>query len=153
MNVEEVLKTKYNLELPVPSEPDGYYTRAVPTGNLLYVSGHTPKLDGKYVYLGKVGEDFTIEEGQEAARIAMTNCLSAIKEYLQDWNRVKKFIQVIGYVRSAEDFTQQPLVMNGASELLLSCFGEKGKHTRMALGTNQLPGGAAVEIMCVVEFE
>ncbi|AGA68463.1 putative translation initiation inhibitor, yjgF family [Desulfitobacterium dichloroeliminans LMG P-21439] len=151
MDIEEVLKAKYNLELPVPSEPDGFYSRVIQTGNLLYVCGHTPKLQGEYVFLGKLGEDFTVDQGQEAARIAMSNCLAALQEYLGDLNKIKQFVQVIGYVRSADNFTQQPLVMNGASELLLTCFGERGKHTRMALGTNQLPGGAAVEIMCVVE--
>lgn len=151
-SIEAILKERYNLDLPVPSEPDGFYERVIRTGNLLYVCGHTPKLDGRYVFLGKVGEDFTVEQGQEAARIAMTNCLSALKEYLGDLGRIKQFVQVISYVRSAENFTQQPLVMNGASELLLTCFGEKGRHTRMALGTNQLPGGAAVEVMCVVEI-
>lgn len=152
LTIEERLKEHYNLDLPVPSEPDGYYARVIRTGNLLYVCGHTPKLNGKYVFLGKVGEDFTLEQGQEAARIAMTNCLSALKEYLGDLSLIKQFVQIIGYVRSAEDFIQQPLVMNGASELLLTCFGEKGRHTRMALGTNQLPGGAAVEVMCIVEI-
>lgn len=151
LSVEKTLRSKYGLELPAPSEPDGFYARVVKTGNLLYVCGHTPKLHGEYVFLGKVGEDFTVEQGQEAARIAMTNCLAALKEYLGDLSTIKQFVQVIGYVRSAEDFTQQPLVMNGASELLLTCFGERGRHTRMALGTNQLPGGAAVEVMCVVE--
>lgn len=152
MKPEEILKEKFNLELPAPSEPDGFYTRVVQTGNLLYVSGHTPKLEGKYVYLGKLGEDFTLEQGQEAARIAMTNCLATLKEFLGDLQRIKQFVQVIGYVRSTDSFTQQPLVMNGASGLLIDCFGERGKHTRMALGTNQLPGGAAVEVMCVVEI-
>ena len=152
MKPEEILKEKFNLELPAPSEPDGFYTRVVQTGNLLYVSGHTPKLEGKYVYLGKLGEDFTLEQGQEAARIAMTNCLAALKEFLGDLQRIKQFVQVIGYVRSTDSFTQQPLVINGASGLLIDCFGERGKHTRMALGTNQLPGGAAVEVMCVVEI-
>lgn len=152
MKPEEILKEKFNLELPAPSEPDGFYTRVVQTGNLLYVSGHTPKLEGKYVYLGKLGEDFTLEQGQEAARIAMTNCLAALKEFLGELQRIKQFVQVIGYVRSTDSFTQQPLVMNGASGLLIDCFGERGKHTRMALGTNQLPGGAAVEVMCVVEI-
>lgn len=152
MRVEEILKEKFNLELPVPSEPDGFYTRVVQTGNQLYVCGHTPKLDGKYVYLGKLGEDFTVEQGQQAARIAITNCLAALKEFLGDLERIKQFIQMIGYVRSSDSFTQQPLVLNGASELLLDCFGERGKHTRMALGTNQLPGGAAVEVMCIVEI-
>ncbi|AFL99576.1 putative translation initiation inhibitor, yjgF family [Desulfitobacterium dehalogenans ATCC 51507] len=151
LEIEEILMLRYGLELPVPSEPDGYYSRVIRTGNLLYVCGHTPKRQGEYVFLGKVGEDFSVEQGQEAARIAMTNCLAALKEYLGDLRLIKQFVQVIGYVRSAEHFTQQPLVMNGASELLLTCFGEKGRHTRMALGTNQLPGGAAVEIMCVVE--
>jgi enamine deaminase RidA (YjgF/YER057c/UK114 family) len=152
MRPETILKEKYNLELPAPSEPDGYYTRVVRTGNLLYVCGHTPKLNGEYIYLGKLGEDFTVEQGQQAARIATTNCLSALKEYLGNLSKIKQFVQVIGYVRSAENFTQQPLVMNGASGLLLDCFGERGKHTRMALGTNQLPGGAAVEVMCIVEI-
>lgn len=150
MKPEEILKEKFDLVLPSPSEPDGFYTRVVQTGNLLYVSGHTPKLEGKYVYLGRLGEDFTVEQGQEAARIAMTNCLAALKEFLGDLQRIKQFVQVIGYVRCTDSFTQQPLVMNGASGLLLDCFGERGKHTRMALGTNQLPGGAAVEVMCVV---
>lgn len=152
MKPEEILKEKFNLVLPVPSEPDGFYTRVVQTGNLLYVCGHTPKLEGKYVYLGRLGEDFTIEQGQEAARIAITNCLAALKEFLGDLQRIKQFVQVVGYVRSTDSFTQQALVMNGASGLLLDCFGERGKHTRMALGTNQLPGGAAVEVMCVVEI-
>ncbi|MGE4272205.1 MAG: RidA family protein [Desulfitobacterium sp.] len=151
LSIEEILKVKYNLELPAPSEPDGFYARVIQTGNLLYVCGHTPKLHGEYVFLGKLGEDFTVDQGQEAARIAMSNCLAALQEYLGDLNRIRQFVQVIGYVRSADSFTQQPLVMNGASELLLTCFGERGRHTRMALGTNQLPGGAAVEIMCVVE--
>lgn len=152
MKPEEILKEKFNLVLPAPSEPDGFYTRVVQTGNLLYVCGHTPKLDGKYVYLGRLGEDYTVEQGQEAARIAITNCLAALKEFLGDLQRIKQFVQVIGYVRSTDSFTQQPLVMNGASGLLLDCFGERGKHTRMALGTNQLPGGAAVEVMCIVEI-
>lgn len=152
MKPEEILKEKFNLVLPDPSEPDGFYTRVVQTGNLLYVCGHTPKLNGEYVYLGRLGEDYTVEQGQEAARIAITNCLAALKEFLGDLQRIKQFIQVIGYVRSTDSFIQQPLVMNGASGLLLDCFGERGKHTRMALGTNQLPGGAAVEVMCIVEI-
>jgi enamine deaminase RidA (YjgF/YER057c/UK114 family) len=152
MNPEGILKEKFNLVLPAPSEPDGFYTRVIQTGNLLYVCGHTPKLEGKYVYLGRLGEDFTVEQGQEAARIAMANCLAALKEFLGDLQRIKQFVQVIGYVHCTDSFTQQPLVINGASGLLLDCFGDRGKHTRMALGTNQLPGGAAVEVMCIVEI-
>ena len=149
--VEDILKSHYGLELPAPSEPDGFYARVVQTGNLLYVCGHTPKLHGEYVFIGQVGREFTVEQGQQAARIAMTNCLAALKEHLGDLDRIKQFVQVMGYVRSAEEFTHQPFVMNGASELLLTCFGERGRHTRMALGTNQLPGGGAVEVMCIVE--
>ena len=139
MKPEEILKEKFNLELPAPSEPDGFYTRVVQTGNLLYVSGHTPKLEGKYVFLGKLGEDFTLEQGQEAARIAMTNCMSALKEFLGDLQRIKQFVQVIGYVRSTDSFTQQPLVMNGASGLLIDCLEKEESIPEWPLGPTNFP--------------
>ncbi|MDQ7093526.1 RidA family protein [Desulfosporosinus sp. PR] len=148
---ETILKEKYNLELNAPSEPEGMYTTVVQTGELLYVCGHTPKLNGNLVSWGRLGAEVTLEEGQYAARIAAVNCLEALKNYLGELNKIKKFIQVVGFVRSTEDFTDQPLVINGASSLFLEVFGERGKHTRMAIGTNQLPGGASVEVMCIVQ--
>lgn len=151
MSVEQTLKEKYNLEIPAPPKPGGLYTPVVQTGNLVYVSGQTPVRDGKLLFKGKVGRDLTVEEGQEAARVAALNCLALLKNYLGDLEKIKRFVQVVGYVRSADEFGDQPAVMNGASGLILDLFGERGAHTRLALGANELPGGAAVEVMCIVE--
>ena len=152
MKPEEILKDKYNIEIPPSPMPGGLYTPVIQTGNLLYVSGQTPTRNGKLLFQGKLGRDFSVEEGQEAARIAILNCLALIKDYLGDLEKIKHFVQVIGYVRSAEEFGNQPAVMNGASGLLLELFGDKGGHARLALGTNELPGGAAVEVTCIVEL-
>lgn len=151
MTVEEILKEKYNLEIPAPAKPAGLYTPVVQTGNLVYVSGQTPIRDGKLLFKGKVGRELTVEQGQEAARYAALNCLALLKAYLGDLGKVKRFVQVLGFVRSAEDFGDQPAVMNGASRLILDLFGERGAHTRLALGTNELPGGAPVEVTFIVE--
>ncbi|MDN5312852.1 MAG: hypothetical protein PWQ68_1825 [Thermoanaerobacteraceae bacterium] len=151
MDVEKLLKEKYGMEIPAPPPPGGLYTPVVQTGNLIYVSGQSCTVNGRPVYTGRVGSDLTIEQGQEAARIAVLNCLSLLKAYLKDLNKVKRFVQMIGYVKSAEGFGDQPLVMNGASQLLLDVFGERGAHTRLALGTNELPGGATVELFFIVE--
>ncbi|MDA8228230.1 MAG: RidA family protein [Desulfitobacterium hafniense] len=152
MHPEQILKEKYGLELPNPTIPSGFYTPVSQTGNLLYVSGHTPKLDGRLKFKGKVGTDLSIEEGQEAARLAAINCLAAIKAYIGDLRKVKKIVHVVGYVRSADGFGDQPKVLNGASSLFNDLFGESGSHSRAALGSNELPGGAAVEVMCIVEI-
>ncbi|MEL1136099.1 RidA family protein [Desulfitobacterium sp. THU1] len=151
MTAEQILIEKYQLELPKPSEPGGLYTPVVQTGNLLFVSGHTPKRDGKLVYQGKLGRDFTIELGQQAAILSILNCLAAIKGHIGELDKIKRIVQVVGYVSSSEGFHDQAKVINGASKLLTEVFGERGNHARAALGTNELPGGAPVEIMCVVE--
>ncbi len=153
MDVERALKEKYGLELPIPPSPAGLYTPVVQTGNLVYISGQACTVDGKPVFTGKLGSDMTIEQGQEAARIATINCLSLLKAYLKDFSRVKKIVQLIGYVKSAEGFVDQPKVMNGASQLLLDVFGERGAHSRLALGTNELPGGASVELYFIAEVD
>jgi enamine deaminase RidA (YjgF/YER057c/UK114 family) len=98
-----------------------------------------------------VGRDLTVEQGQEAARYAALNCLALLKAYLGSLDKIRRFVQVVGYVRSAEDFGDQPQVMNGASSLILDLFGERGAHTRLALGTSELPGGAPVEVTFIVE--
>lgn len=151
MTAEQILMEKYHLEIPVPSAPGGLYTPVVQTGNLLFVSGHTPKNGGKLVFQGKLGQDFTIEQGQQAAIISILNCLAAIKGHIGDIDKIKKIVQVVGYVSSSEGFHDQAKVINGASNLLIEVFGERGNHARAALGTNELPGGAPVEIMCIVE--
>lgn len=153
MSFEQILKEKYGLELPEPSQPAGLYTPVVQVDQLVYVSGQTPRREGKRLFVGVVGRDFTVEQGQEAARAAMLNCLAQLKAYLGDLAKIKQFVQVTGYVRCSEGFGDQPNVMNGASALLIDLFGEAGKHTRLALGANELPGGAAVEITCIVAIK
>lgn len=152
MTAEQILMDKYQLAIPKPSAPGGLYTPVVQTGNLLFVSGHTPKREGKLVLQGKLGRDLTIEEGQQAAIIAILNCLAAVKDHLGDMEQIKRIVQVVGYVSSAEGFHDQAQVINGASKLLTEVFGERGYHARAALGTHELPGGAPVEIMCIVEI-
>lgn len=151
MFFERTLEEKYGLNFPKPPTPGGLYTPVVQTGNLIFVSGQTPMRDGKLLVKGKLGQDLTVEQGQEAAQYAALNCLALLKAYVGDLNEVKQFVQVLGYVRSAKDFGDQPAVMNGASQLIMDLFGERGKHTRLALGTNELPGGAPVEVTFVVE--
>lgn len=152
MDIEKSLKEKYGLEIPAPPKPGGLYTPVIRTGNLLYVSGQTPVINGELIFKGKLGKDITLDQGQEAARYAMLNCLALLKDYLGDLSKINKFVQVLAYVRSVEDYGDQPQVINGASKLLLDIFGEKGAHTRLALGTNELPGGAPVELTCIVEI-
>lgn len=150
MEVEARL-AKMGLTLsPVPP-PAGVYVPARQVGDLVWVSGQTPTRDGKLMFDGRLGRELTVEQGQEAARMAMLNCLSMLKEYLGDLDRVVQVVQVLGYVASAEGFGLQPLVVNGASQLLVDCFGERGKHTRLALGTNELPFGAPVEVTLLVQ--
>jgi enamine deaminase RidA (YjgF/YER057c/UK114 family) len=152
MTIEQKLQEKFGLKIPQVAAPGGLYSPVVQTGNLVYISGQTPKKDGARIFTGIVGRDFTVEQGQEAARFAMLNCLAILKDYLGDLEKIKQFVQVLGYVRCADGFTDQPKVMNGASGLLLDIFGDRGRHTRLALGTNELPGGAAIEILCIVEI-
>ena len=152
LTVEQILKEKYDMVIPTPPKPVGLYTPVVQTGNLVYVSGQTPKQDGQLLFKGKVGKDLTVAAGQQAACYAMLNCLALLKGFLGDLDKIKQFVQVVGYVRSADDFKDQPSVMNGASKLLLDIFGDRGAHTRLALGTNELPSGAAIEIFCIAEI-
>ncbi|AYO29211.1 RidA family protein [Biomaibacter acetigenes] len=151
MNAERILKEKYGLELPEPPKPAGLYIPVYQVGQLVYVSGQTPTINGKLLFEGKLGRDLTVEQGQQAARYAVINCLALLKQHLGDLDRVKHFVQLLGFVRSDENFKDQPAVINGASAVLLDIFGEKGAHTRLALGTNELPGGAPVEVTFIAE--
>jgi enamine deaminase RidA (YjgF/YER057c/UK114 family) len=153
LSVEDNLFKKYGLTLPEAAAPKGLYTPTVQTGNLIYVSGQTPKRDGKLLFKGKLGKDLTVEQGQQAAIQATINGLSLLKTHVGDLCRVKKFVQLLGFVRSAEDFGDQPQVMNAASQLILDLFGDRGAHTRLALGTSELPNGAAIEVTFIVEIE
>ncbi|MHB8945203.1 MAG: RidA family protein [Bacillota bacterium] len=141
------------LELPPMSEAVGNYEKAVLSGNLLFLSGQGPRKPGAYQYRGKVGLDYTLEEGYEAARFTALALLATVKAVLGDLDRVRRVVKVLGFVNCTEDFTDQPKVLNGASDLLVQVFGDKGRHARSAIGAQQLPGGIPVEIEMVLEVE
>ena len=139
--------------LPQPAVPVANFVNTVQVGNLLFLSGNGPKkLDGKFI-TGKVGSDLTIEEGYEAARLTGINQIGVLKSTLGDLSRVKRIIRVTGMVNATPDFKQHPAVVNGFSDLMVAVFGEKGKHTRAAVGMASLPFNIAVEIDMIVEIE
>ena len=141
------------IELIIPSDPVANYVNTVRSGNLLFISGKGPlKNDGEYIK-GKLGYDLTIDEGYEAARTTAINLISTIKSAVGDLKNVKKIVRVNGMVNSASNFTDQPKVINGCSDLLVEVFGDRGKHTRVALGMNSLPMNIAVEIDLIIEVE
>jgi enamine deaminase RidA (YjgF/YER057c/UK114 family) len=142
-----------NIQLITPSKPIANYVKAVRTGNLIYLAGHGPtKGDGSNV-TGKIGKDLTLEQGIDAARLTAISLLSTLKAELGDLNKVKRIVKVNAWVNCHSDFTDQPKVINGCSDLLVAVFGEKGKHARAAVGTNSLPLNMAVEIEMIVEVE
>lgn len=142
-----------NIVLPAIGKPAANYVKFVRTGNLIYLSGHGPqRTDGTYI-TGKLGTNLTIEEGYNAARHTGINLLASLKDAIGDLNKVKRIIKVLGMVNSAENFTDQPKVINGFSDLMVAIFGDKGKHARSAVGMNSLPLGMCVEIEMIVEVE
>ena len=146
MIVERIIDL--GLKLPSPSKPAWSYVPVVMDGNMIYVSGQIA-LESNIIpeiYRGKVTSDVSIETAQAAARICTLNALSQIKAALGDLDRVKKFIRLSGYVNSDPSFTDQPKVINAASDLLADIFGDAGKHSRVAIGVSSLPLGSAVEI-------
>lgn len=137
--------------LPEAPKPGAIYLPARQTGNLVYTSGQDCRINGKLLYEGKLGTDLTIEQGKEAARQAIINSLAVLKDFLGDLDKVVKIVKLLGFVNSAPGFVDQPLVINGASELLEQVFGEAGKHARSAIGVNELPWNTPVEIEMIVE--
>lgn len=151
-DVEKKLK-ELGIELISPPKPIANYVRAVRTGNLVYLAGHGPtKADGTNI-TGKLGKDMTIEQGYEAAKQTGIALLSSLKGEIGDLNKVKRIVKVFGMVNCTPDFTDQPKVINGFSDLMVSIYGEKGKHARSAVGMISLPTGIAVEIEMIVEIE
>lgn len=154
-NNDKILKKMemMNISLPNVAKPAASYTSAIRTGNLLFISGQGPIENEKYKYTGKLGKDLTIEEGYDAAKIVMLNCLAVIKQEVGDLSKVKQIVKLLAWVNSAPNFTKQPLVINGASDLLIELFGEKGRHARSAVSANELPFDIPVEIEMIVELE
>lgn len=154
MNVNEMLMEKYGLKIPPAPKPVALYKPITQSGNLLFLSGQTGKLDGKLQHVGMLGRNISVEEAKVSARLAALNLLAVLWEYLDgQLERVEKIVQLTGYIRSAPDFGDQPAVMNGASELFHDVFGDAGIAARAALGTNELPEGAPIEVMAVVELK
>ena len=151
MNVEAKLK-ELGLELPSSAAPVGNYVPAVRTGNLVFLSGHGPIAKDRVV-TGKVGKALTVEEGYEAAGIVALGLLGSLKDLIGDLDRVRRVVKLLGMVNCDATFTEQPGVINGASDLLVEVFGERGKHARSAVGMNALPMNIAVEIEMIVEVE
>lgn len=141
------------LELPEVPQPVASYIPAVHSGNYVFTSGQLPVIKGELKRRGKVGSDLSIEEGYECARVAALNCLAAVKSVVGALDRMRRVVRVVGFVNSAPGFEDQPKVINGASDLLVEIFGDQGKHARLALGTNELPLGAPVEVEMVVEVQ
>ncbi|MEC0231870.1 MULTISPECIES: RidA family protein [Paenibacillus] len=139
------------ITLPPSPEPRFTYIPCNQTGNLIYLSGQDCRINGELMYEGKLGREVTIEQGQEAARQTIINCLAVMKGYLGDLDRVVKIVKMLGFVNSAPGFGDQPYVINGASNLLVDIFGEQGKHARSAIGTSDLPFHTPVEIELIVE--
>lgn len=140
------------LELPEPPKPAGSYVQHHTVGNMLYIAGQITFWNGELKYLGKVGQEFSIEEGQEAARICALNIIAQAKDALGDLDRVARIVRLGGYVNSPVEFDKHPAVINGASDLMGQVFGEKGKHVRVAMGAGSLPLNVAVEIEALIEF-
>jgi len=142
-----------SIELPPASKPMGSYVKAVRTGNLLFLAGTGPSRPDGTNITGKVGKELTVEQGYDAARATGINILSTLKNELGDLNKVKRIVKVLGMVNCQNDFTEHPKVINGFSDLMVSVFGDKGKHARSAVGMSSLPFNIAVEIEIVVEVE
>lgn len=142
--------TELGLTLPEVVPPLAAYVPAVRTADLVYTSGQLPMMGGKLARVGKVGAEISPEEGKELAHICALNALAAV-DALVGLDSIKRVVKVVGFVASAEGFTGQPGVINGASELLGQVFGEAGRHARSAVGVCELPLGAPVEVELVVE--
>jgi enamine deaminase RidA (YjgF/YER057c/UK114 family) len=152
MKIEDRLK-EMGIALPPAVTPVANYVPAVRTGNLVFLSGHGPfKEDGSLI-TGKVGSDLTAEQGYEAARRVAIGLLGSLKAIIGDLDKVRRVVKLLGLVNCKPDFTDQPKIINGASDLLVEVFGDKGKHARSAVGTNALPVNIAVEIEMIVEVE
>ncbi|GBR17506.1 endoribonuclease L-PSP [Komagataeibacter nataicola NRIC 0616] len=145
--MHDVMQAIKAVSLPPVSTPRGSYTPILRSGEFVFVSGQGPRWGDELRYKGKVDCDLTVEQGQEAARLCALNIIAQLNGFLNhDLRRVQQVVRVAGVVRCADIFEKQALVMNGASDLFLEIFGERGRHVRIATGTSALPSGMAVEV-------
>ena len=148
MNEEKL--NKLGFTLPPAPKPLAAYIPAKIVGNLVFTSGQVPIADGNIIYAGKVGKDLTEDDARKAAELCLINCLSVVKSIVGNLDNIKQIVKLTVFVNSADGFTAQPKIANGASELLEKIFGENGKHVRSAVGVNELPLNSAVEIEMIV---
>jgi len=148
----EVALRELGIELPAPPRPLASYVPVQQVGELLYTSGVIPNWNGEVRYRGVVGLDLDVAEGARAAEICALNILSLVRHHTGSLDEVEQFIQLSGFVRSAPGFSDQPAVLNGASDLIYRIFAERGRHTRQALGTSELPLGVPVEISAIIRL-
>ena len=139
------------ITLPPAPKPVATYIPAVRVGDLIFLSGTGPFKDGQIAFAGKLGRDLTVEQGYEAARLTLLNALAMVRQELGTLDRVVRIVRLTGHVASAEGFTQQPAVINGASDLLVRIFGEAGRHARLALGAAELPLNMCIELELILQ--
>lgn len=139
------------IDLPNAPAPAANYVPWVRSGNLVFVAGQIPLWQNETKWVGKVGQDYNVEQGQQAARLVAINLMAQVKAASGDLDRVVRWIKLGGFVNCIDGFEAQPQVINGASDLLVEVFGDKGKHARFAVGVNALPRNVAVEIDAIVE--
>jgi len=148
MRIEQELE-KLGFVLPTP-KPVAAYIPAVRVGELVFTAGQGPTIGGVPKFTGKLGRDLTEDQGYKAAQLCVVNCLACVKSVIGDLDKVEQVVKLLGFVACVDGFTRQPWVMNGASELLITLYGDRGKHARSAIGTNQLPLDIPVEVEIVV---
>ena len=150
---EENIK-KLDLKIPDLPSPLANYVPYKVSDNTVYVSGQGPVIDGKIIYSGKVGNEISQEEGVKAAELCCINIIAALKSSINgDWNRLDTFLKLGGFVNCDNDFSDQPKIINGASDLLVNIFGDKGRHSRFAVGSNALPHNISVEIDAIIKIK
>ena len=151
MSVIEEKLNEMGYSLPTPPGPGGNYVPAVRVGNLVFLSGVTPRRPDGGSFAGKLGRDLSVDEGYEAARICGLYLLANLKQEIGDLDKVTRIVKLLGMVNSDPDFTQPPAVVNGCSDLFVELYGDRGRHARSAVGLATLPGGVAVEIEAIIE--
>lgn len=151
MKIEARL-AELGITLSEPGTPKFSYVSVKQVGNVLYTSGNDCRRNGELIYHGRLGEQLSLEQGKSAARQCIINILSSLKAYLGDLDRITGCIKMLAFVQSADDFKDQPFVINSASDLLIEIFGDAGRHARSAIGTNALPFDTPVEIELILEI-
>ena len=150
--IEEKIK-ELGFEVPEAPKPLAAYVPALVVDGFVFTAGQLPSIKGELKFKGKVGKDISEEAGSKASEICALNCLAAIKGVIGDLDKIEQVVKLTAFINSADGFTAQPKVANGASELIGKIFGEKGKHARSAVGVNELPIDAAVEIEMIVKLK